>query len=90
MKNKKKQKVELPIEEDIFLNYVYANEMKYKSYTDNIRNGYSYNSWRMLNESSLTLLHVFNRKRQGECSRTLVKDSKDSNIFRIVDSDEDP
>lgn len=83
------KKVKMPSKADIvkFVNYVEeVREQAYKAVDEE----FSYNTWKELCKSTLVLIQLFNRKRQGEVSRLSIEDTDKQYITRLGDDTEDP
>ncbi|XP_031783977.1 uncharacterized protein LOC100679361 isoform X11 [Nasonia vitripennis] len=79
---KEKPIIKLPSKEDINKLYRYAENIRLEA-VEFLKNGFHKNAFDRLNESTLILIQLFNRKRQGEISRLLKSDIRESSMFRL-------
>lgn len=84
-KAKSKPALKIPKVDDIkkFSEYV---ETQRQSAFEILKAGWYRAAFVLLNKSTLVLLQIFNRKRQGEVSRLLVEDLKESCIHKLDDA----
>ncbi|XP_067214617.1 uncharacterized protein [Linepithema humile] len=73
--HKRRKTINLPSLEDIKKLYLHLKEKRVKAFKA-LQQSFSYIHWLSLAETTLTSVHVFNRRRAGEIERILIEDFK--------------
>ncbi|XP_011703025.1 PREDICTED: uncharacterized protein LOC105459051 [Wasmannia auropunctata] len=85
-KRKREKKVELLRSSDITKLNQYLENNRISNMKI-LQNNFSLKAWRLLAETTLIIIQVFNRRRAGEIERTLISDYKNS--IKVTDNDEE-
>lgn len=83
-KKRRKNPTVLPKVDDLNKLVNYAEGSRQRTY-EILSEGWDPDAFRDLNESTLLLLQIINRKRQGEISRLLAEDLEETRIYRLND-----
>ncbi|VEN50567.1 unnamed protein product [Callosobruchus maculatus] len=84
--NKRQKKVILPSTDDIRKLNDYLKEKRRSAFVD-LQKQFSLENWRILAETTLISLQLFNRRRPGETERVLIQDFQ--NFESVTDNDQD-
>ncbi|XP_008555186.1 uncharacterized protein LOC103576651 [Microplitis demolitor] len=75
-KHKRLKKVVLPSQNDIEKLTTYLERKRLKAY-NKLEKRFKYHNWLLLSETTLLLMQVFNRRREGEASKTTIDEYED-------------